>query len=324
MTITQPQDQSQIKSLCETEGFAFVGFTKAEIPEKDLRFLEKWISEKKHGNMDWFAKDHALAIRNRFENLGFKPTSAICLGFVYRSSEAEDLLPQMKRMVSRYALGTDYHIVLRKKGNQILKELKKLYPEHHFRQSVDSLPIAEKILTRESGIVWQGKHTNLIHPKLGSYFFLSVILTDLELGETNPQEKTTDHCGSCRRCLDVCPTNALEPYQIDASKCISYLTIEDRSTTEVTDSFLAWDRKAWVYGCDLCQEVCPWNEGIAKRNQVETNETSFLPREFWKDRSFQKKEFLTEDEFQEYFQDSPIERIGVSIWNRNQVLKKES
>ncbi|MCW7475112.1 tRNA epoxyqueuosine(34) reductase QueG [Leptospira levettii] len=321
MALSHLPIQSQIKSLCEKEGFSFVGFTKAEIPEKDLAYLENWIAEKKHGNMDWFAKDHALSIRNRFENLGFKPLSAICLGFVYRSSEGEGLLAQMQRKVSRYALGTDYHIVLRKKGNQILKELKALYPQNHFRQSVDSLPIAEKILTRESKIVWQGKHTNLIHPKLGSYFFLSIILTDLELGDTNPLESTTDHCGSCRRCLDVCPTNALEPYQLDASKCISYLTIEDRTHTEVTGSFLQWEKKGWVYGCDLCQEVCPWNEGIAKRNQVETIETSFLPREFWKDPAFQKKQKLSEEEFQTYFQDSPIERIGVSIWNRNQVEK---
>lgn len=269
--------------------------------------------------MDWFAKDHALSIRNRFENLGFAPVSAICLGFVYRSETSEELLSHMEKKVSRYALGTDYHIVLRKKGNQIVKELKELYPDFKFRQSVDSLPIAEKILTRESGVVWQGKHTNLIHPKLGSYFFLSIILTDLELGETPKEEKTTDHCGSCRRCLDICPTNALEPYQIDAPKCISYLTIEDRSTSEVTDSFMEWDRKGWVYGCDLCQEVCPWNEGIAKRNQVETREMSFLPREFWKENTFLEKNFLTEEEFHTYFRDSAIERIGVSIWNRNQV-----
>ncbi|TGK52687.1 tRNA epoxyqueuosine(34) reductase QueG [Leptospira bouyouniensis] len=321
---TQSQYQSQIKSLCMKEGFSFVGFAKASIPEKDLTFLETWILEKKFGNMDWFAKDHAIAIRNRFENLGFAPKSAICMGFVYRSSEGETLLSQMERKVSRYALGTDYHIVLRNKGNLILKALRKLFPTNQFRQSVDSLPIAEKILTRESGVVWQGKHTNLIHPKLGSYFFLSIILTDLELGETPKEEITTDHCGSCRRCLDVCPTNALEPYQLDASKCISYLTIEDRMESEVTESFLKWDRKGWVYGCDLCQEVCPWNEGIAKRNQVETNEPSFLPKEFWNDPSFLSKEFLSEEEFKGYFEKTPIERIGVSIWNRNQVNKKNS
>ncbi|ABZ95115.1 4Fe-4S binding protein [Leptospira biflexa serovar Patoc strain 'Patoc 1 (Ames)'] len=324
MTMPPFPNQVQIKSLCTKVGFSLVGFTKAEIPKKDLSYLETWIAEKKYGNMDWFAKDHAIAIRNRFENLGFTPRSAICLGFVYRSEKAERLVSQMDRKVSRYALGTDYHILLRKKGNQILKELRSLYPESHFRQSVDSLPIAEKILTRESGVVWQGKHTNLIHPKLGSYFFLSVILTDLELGESPPEERTTDHCGSCRRCLDVCPTNALEPYQLDASKCISYLTIEDRNATEVTDQFLKWDRRSWVYGCDLCQEVCPWNEGIAKRNQVETSEPGFLPREFWNDPSFPSKEFLSEAEFKEYFENSPIERIGVSIWNRNQVTKKNS
>ncbi|TGM78240.1 tRNA epoxyqueuosine(34) reductase QueG [Leptospira mtsangambouensis] len=311
------QIRSQIKTICEKEGFSLVGFTEAKIPEADLAHLEEWISEGRFGNMDWFAKDHALGIRNRFENLGLTPRSAICLGFIYRSNASEEILSQMESKVSRYALGSDYHIILKEKGNRILKTLRTKFPNHKFRQSVDSLPVAEKILTRESGIAWQGKNTNLIHPKLGSYFFLSTILTDLELGGPDPEEIITDHCGSCRKCLDVCPTGALDAYKIDAKKCISYLTIEDRRETEATETFLSWDRKGWVYGCDLCQEVCPWNANIAKRNEVETSEREFLPRAFWTNPEFTNKKTLTKQEFDEYFKDSPIERIGFEIWNRN-------
>ncbi|TGK79096.1 tRNA epoxyqueuosine(34) reductase QueG [Leptospira noumeaensis] len=326
MTNPVYQIRSQIKTICEKEGFSLVGFAEAKIPNADREHLDQWIQEERFGNMDWFAKDHAVGIRNDFQNLGLAPRSVICLGFVYRSSEGETILSQMESKVSRYALGSDYHLILKEKGNRILKILREKFPGFKFRQSVDSLPIAEKILTKESGIVWQGKNTNLIHPKLGSYFFLSTILTDLDLGGPEPEEIITDHCGSCRKCLDVCPTGALEEYQIDARKCISYLTIEDRSETEATESFLKWERKGWVYGCDLCQEVCPWNANVAKRNKVETTEPEFLPRSFWTDPEFLEKKSLTKEEFNEYFKDSPIERIGFEIWNRNlqQREKKES
>ncbi|MCW7482774.1 tRNA epoxyqueuosine(34) reductase QueG [Leptospira kanakyensis] len=323
MTNPVYQIRFQIKTICEKEGFSLVGFTEAKIPNSDREHLEQWIQEERFGNMHWFAKDHAVGIRNDFQNLGLVPRSVICLGFVYRSTAGEEVVSQLESKVSRYALGSDYHIILKEKGNRILKTLRSEFPNFKFRQSVDSLPVAEKILTKESGIVWQGKNTNLIHPKLGSYFFLSTILTDLELGGPEPEEIITDHCGSCRKCLDICPTGALEEYQIDARKCISYLTIEDRKETEATDSFLKWDRKGWVYGCDLCQEVCPWNANVAKRNKVETLEPEFLPRSFWTDPGFLEKKSLTKEEFDDYFKDSPIERIGFEIWNRNLRQKNE-
>lgn len=165
------QIRSQIKTICEAEGFSFVGFAEAKIPDSDLKHLDQWIRENRFGNMTWFAKDHAVGIRNRFENLGLAPKSVVCLGFVYRSTQADEVVSRMESKVSRYALGSDYHIVLKDKGNRILKTLRTEFPGNKFRQSIDSLPVAEKILTRESGIVWQGKNTNLIHPTLGSYFF---------------------------------------------------------------------------------------------------------------------------------------------------------
>ncbi|MDF3821386.1 tRNA epoxyqueuosine(34) reductase QueG [Leptospira sp. 96542] len=303
--------QLEIKTICEGFGFSLVGFTRPNLPPEDIERLEDWIKSGKHGTMDWFAKDRAKEIRNEFKHLGFEPVSVVVLGYVYRSNQSETLLQSLPSKISRYALGDDYHLVLREKGQHIIKILKERYPSFKFRQSVDSLPIAEKVLAKQAGIGWQGKNTNIIHPKLGSYFFISTILTDMDL---NPEEsKMTDHCGSCRRCLDICPTNALEEYKLDARKCISYQTIEDRKKVNLENP----DLHNWVYGCDLCQEVCPWNLNVAMRNGVETDDPALLPRKFWKDNSFwDKKEFL-ETEFESLFKNSPIERIGVDVWNRN-------
>lgn len=294
-------------------GFSLVGFTDAKIPESDKQNFSTWISEKRYGTMEWFAKPTAIEIRNSFLHLGFLPKTAITLGFVYRSKEGENLVSSMSKKISRYALGDDYHLILRTKGKKIIKDLKSKFGESNFRQSVDSLPISEKVLARESGIGWMGKHTNLIHKELGSYFFLSVILTDLEF--EFPRAQKTDHCGSCTRCLDACPTNALAPYQIDANKCISYQTIEDRNRPELQNK----EKHSWVYGCDICQEVCPWNKVVAVKKSIETLETQFLPRKFWEDHNFLNQESFTGHEFDTLFKDSAIQRIGVDVWNRNWV-----
>ncbi len=292
-------------------GFSLVGFAPAKLPEADLKNIQAWIAEGRHGSMEWFAKETAQGIRFAFLHLGFVPKTAITLAFVYRSESSESLVSQMQKKVSRYALGDDYHQVLRKKGKSIIRILKSKYPNHHFRQSVDSLPIAEKVLAVESGIGWRGKNTNTIHRDLGSYFFISVILTDLEF--SFPNVTKTDHCGTCRLCIDSCPTGALEPYKIDSRKCISYQTIEDRDSSELENK----GTHSWVYGCDICQEVCPWNERVAKRNQVETTESSFLPKDFWTDPNFLNHSNLSAEEFGSYFKGSAIERIGVKVWNRN-------
>lgn len=292
-------------------GFSLVGFTEAKLPEIDQNNILTWISEGRHGSMDWFAKETASEIRSSFQHLGFVPKTAITLAFVYRSEASEKLVTEMQKKVSRYALGDDYHDVLRKKGKQIIQKLKQKYPSYAFRQSVDSLPIAEKVLAVESGIGWRGKNTNTINRDLGSYFFISVILTELEF--SFPKLTKTDHCGTCRLCIDSCPTGALEPYKIDARKCISYQTIEDRQPNVLENK----DKHNWVYGCDICQEVCPWNEKVAKRNQVETTEPTFFPKDFWTDPDFLSHSTLSAQDFDSYFKGSAIERIGVGVWNRN-------
>jgi epoxyqueuosine reductase len=214
--------------------------------------------------------------------------------------------------ISRYSVGKDYHTVLKEKGTILIKYLKENYPDHHFRQGVDSLPVPEKILSRQAGIGWIGKNTNLINENLGSYFFLAVILTDLNLKEDSPAK---DRCGTCRACLDACPTGALfDEYKIDAGKCISYFTIETKKEdlTQEKENF-----KSWVYGCDICQEVCPWNSVKARKNKVYTKEKDFTVKDFFKRLEPESILNLSENEFNKLKDESAMERISYSNYKRN-------
>ena len=281
---------SQIQSKALDCGFSLFGVADAVVPELDKKNILSWVEQGLAGKMDWYARNQDL--RLTLNNLGFTPRSVIVLGALYQDRDYEEVFADKEFKISRYATGKDYHLVLKKRSEPLLKYLRENFPENKFRQGVDSLPVAEKVFAREAGIGWQGKNTNIINENLGSYFFLSVILTDLQLLADKP---VTDRCGTCRACLDACPTGALfEPYKIDAGKCISYHTIEDRSET-FSDSVA---NGKWVYGCDICHE-------------------EFKLREEF--RTFTKKDFLemTEEEFQKFVKDSAMDRITFSMWKRN-------
>ncbi len=303
-----------IKQLCLDSGFDLVGFARADLPTFHRDYIKKWVSDGKYGKMNWFPKQTSMDIRIDHKNLGFTPASVLCLAMVYRSQSGEDIVNQMEKKVSRYALGEDYHTVMRKKAKPILSYLKDSFPGYHFRQSVDTLPILEKVFAKKSGIGWMGKNTNIIHPELGSYFFLSTILTDCpwDIIET----PLFDHCGSCRACLDACPTGALSSYEMDARLCISHHTIENRDENLKDDIKLS----NWIYGCDICQEVCPWNKNKARKNSIETKNKEFLPTGIFLNHLEKMDEIMEEDKFKESFKTSSIYRIGVNLWNRN--LKK--
>ncbi|MDZ4725973.1 MAG: tRNA epoxyqueuosine(34) reductase QueG [Leptospira sp.] len=305
-------DLEKIKAFCLSSGFDIVGFTKAEISDAERLYISNWVQSGHHGQMGWYAKENSMEIRLHLKHLGFIPKSVICLGLLYRSEKSEDLLASMNPKVSRYALGEDYHSVLRERAKPLLKYLKQNYPEFHFRQSVDSLPIPEKIFAKQAGIGWMGKNTNLIHPEIGSYFFISTILTDYEW--EIPLNISTDHCGSCRACLDACPTGALfAEYQINASLCISQHNIENENDDIPEDISL----NGWLYGCDICQEVCPWNQIKAKRNQIESRVSEFQPRGIFAEENLNLSKLLNSEEFDNIFQNTSIQRIGVKKWNRN-------
>jgi len=209
--------------------------------------------------------------------------------------------------VSRYALGRDYHKVLRKKLQKLATKIEQAIGEYNYRVFVDSAPVMEKPLAQKAGLGWQGKHTNLINKDAGSWFFLGELYTDLPLIVDTPAE---DHCGSCSACIDVCPTNAITaPYQLDARKCISYLTIEHKGSIPLEYRKAIGNR---IYGCDDCQLFCPWN----KFAQI-TEEMDFMPRHELDTATMVELFSWTKEEFLQKTEGSAIRRIGHERWMRN-------
>lgn len=277
--------------------------------------------------MDWFARN--LDLRQAPAGLFPGGESALVLGVYYRDQEMEQVLSQAHRRVSRYAGGRDYHRLLRKKGKRLLAAIREIDPNLEGRIVVDSAPVPEKILARMAGLGWQGKHTNLIHPELGSYFFLSVLLLDREFPADAP---LPDLCGQCRLCLDACPTGALfEDYRIDAGRCISYLTIERDPTLAISAALDAAvtagdegavpakpgpDFEKWVFGCDICQEVCPYNRNQRSRNRT-TREPAFQMRDEIRD--FMQTSTASEpvDASGSLFIGSPLARAGAEKLRQN-------
>lgn len=306
-----PTLSEALKYTAIQSGFDLVGISKAYIPTIDKENFQTWVTNRLYGKMDWFPKNQNL--RLNFENIGFLPSSAIVLACFYLDKNYESVFNRFGFRFSRYAVGKDYHKVLRNKAKSFIQFLKTNYPENHFRQSVDTLPISEKVLAREAGVGWLGKNTNIINQKAGSYFFLSIILTDLLLEYDSP---TKDRCGKCRACIDACPTGALfAPYRIDASKCISHHTIEDKSayfSKEIKASL-----NGWIYGCDICQEVCPFNKVAIKNKVCFTNEKGFYIKDFFSTSSEDNFLKLSQKEFENLVKDSAMNRISYSQFKRN-------
>ncbi|MBM9499462.1 tRNA epoxyqueuosine(34) reductase QueG [Leptospira sp. 201903071] len=303
---------SELTPLIEECGFDLFGICEAVIPEEDQRSILAWVEAGKHGKMEWYPKN--MDLRLLFKNLGFEPKSVIALGTLYNDLEYDKICKTMSFRFSRYAIGEDYHRVLRKLAGPLLNELAKRFPNHRFRQGVDSLPVPEKILAREAGLGWQGKNTNLIHPEFGSFFFITVILTDLPISVASIPVK--DRCGTCTACIDSCPTGALAPYQIDAGKCISHHTLEDRSA-EIPNTF------GWIAGCDICQDVCPWNQVKARKKGIQTKREEFKARSIFKE---DPNSILSVDAkgFEKKFGDSAISRMNFEMFRRNVELVKDS
>ena len=283
-----------IKEKAKDIGFEKIGITQAVSTDEERIQLEDWLKNKHHGTMNWMEKrkDERGSIFNYFTEV----KSVISVGLNYYSGHDQNDLKSNYKF-SNYAWGDDYHHIIKSKLYELMKHIKDEYPDIKAIACVDTSPIMEKLWAQKSGIGWQGKHTNLITRDYGSWLFLGEILVDIELEYDN--EFIEDLCGSCTACIDSCPTNALDEYQIYAEKCISYFTIEHKgefpSNTELDN---------WIYGCDICQEVCPWNQ---KFSQI-TNEKKFYPKEeilFWTDKDW---ESISIDEFRKIFKGSAVKR----------------
>ena len=285
-----------IREKARENGFELCGFAKARPLIEYIPVLERWCREGMNADMYYLARD----IEKRFDPSAHLPgvKSVIVTGISYYSEIMQEQ-PEVP-LLSRYAYGKDYHTVVAEKLDQLVELVKQRSPGSVARKFIDSGAISEKMWAREAGLGWQGRHSIIINRDIGSFFFIGLILTDIELEYDEPYRK--DHCGDCRLCVDLCPTGAVgDDRTIDARKCIANLTIENRGPIPV-DIIPKLGRR--VYGCDRCQEVCPWNKNAKKSGVAEfvlDREIALMTLEDWKS--------LPEDKFRQLFRESAIQRV---------------
>ncbi len=293
-------------------GFDLAGATPAATLSEDVTRLERWIADGRAGEMDYLA-ERIDAYRDPDKILdGAK--SILMLGMNYRTVEPARATEGQAR-VSRYAWGEDYHDVVRRGLGELAEFHRRLAPAARVRGVVDTAPLLERQFGRLAGLGWIGKNTTLINQRLGSWFFLAALLTTEELEYDEPTR--ADHCGSCRACLDACPTGALiGPYQLDARKCVSYLTIESRSPVPDELRAAVGDR---LFGCDACQEACPWN-----RRTPATAERAFQPGPGMNPVELAELSSLDEEEFRRRFRRTPFWRARQEGIQRNAAVVAEN
>ncbi|MFK8032661.1 MAG: tRNA epoxyqueuosine(34) reductase QueG [Hyphomicrobiales bacterium] len=300
---------SALKQDASTYGFDAISIAHAHLPEITRQNLTEYVAKGRHGSMSWM--EETLARRADPKTLWPDAKSVIMLGMNYGPDD--NPLPQLERTqegtISVYAQNRDYHDLI--KGR--LKTIAGRFASRNNAQVkvfVDTAPVMEKPLAEQAGLGWQGKHTNLVSREFGSWLFLGSIFTDLELRPDTPE---IDHCGSCRACLDICPTNAFPaPYQLDARRCISYLTIEHKGP--IPEEF----RKPMgnrIYGCDDCLAACPWNKFASKANEAKLHARDDLKHP---DLNFLAS--LDDAAFRKFFSGSPIKRIGRNRFLRNVLI----
>lgn len=292
-----------IKQKAEKFGFQSCGISKAEFLEEEAPRLEAWLNKGYHGEMQYMENHFDKRLNPTLLVDGAK--SVISLSYNYFPKVKIDEINNFK--ISKYAYGEDYHEVIKDILKNMVAEIQEEIGEFGFRVFVDSAPVLEKAWARKSGLGWVGKNANLITKKHGSFYFLAEIICDLEL---EYDLAVTDHCGSCRACIDACPTQAIVSDRIvDGSKCISYATIELKN--EIPDYFNG-KMDDWIFGCDVCQDVCPWN-----RFSAPTLQEKFAPN--FQKLNFRKNEWkeLTQELFSEIFKKSAVKRTKFSGLMRN-------
>jgi epoxyqueuosine reductase len=304
-----PIDSREIVGLCLGHGFAMAGVADAA-PAARREELLAWIGAGKHGTMGYLAEQ----LEARLDPARVLPDarSVIMVADVYAARDgAEDAPPPGTGRIARYARGRDYHRVMKKRLHRIADALRLRFPGAGFRAFVDTAPMLEREYAARAGLGWVGKNTLLINPRLGSYTLLGGLLTTLELDAAPAPEP--NHCGTCTRCIDACPTGAISPYSVDGSRCISYLTIERRGPIEAAAFGPVGD---WLYGCDVCQEVCP-------HNSPRSSPTGEVSAEYAPRRSgFDLLEVLGWDEERRRtaFEGSAMKRATLAMMKRNALI----
>ena len=292
-----------IKNKAIDLGFISCGISKSGFLQDEIERFENWLKNNYHGKMSYMERN----FDKRLDTTKLVEGSKSIISLLYNYYPSKKLNDQNNFKISKYAYGKDYHFIIKNKLKTLLNEMRNEIGDIDGRVFVDSAPILERAWAKKSGLGWIGKNTNLISKKTGSFFFIAEIIVDLELNYDN---ETKDYCGSCTACLDACPTDALyEPYKIDASKCISYFTIELK---EQFSKELKKDFNDWIFGCDICQDVCPWNK-FSKPN----NEPLLKPHEDLSE--YSKKDWIemTDEVFKVVFKESPLKRAKFEGLKRN-------
>ena len=293
-----------VKRKCFELGFSHVGISKSVFLEKEARRLEEWLSNDFNGKMSY--------MENHFDKRtdpsklvdGAKSVISVLFNYHNPQKQLDDDAPK----ISQYAYGKDYHFVIKNKLKELQLFLTKKFGEINCRGFVDSAPVMDKVWAEKSGLGWIGKHSNLINKEMGSYFFIAELIVDIELEQDLP---INDYCGTCTKCIDACPTEAIvQPYVVDGSKCISYLTIELKD--QILPNEFKGKMDSWMFGCDICQDVCPWNRFASAHNEPQFNPHPDLLK-------LTKKEWneLSEEAYQNLFRKSAVKRTKFSGLKRN-------
>lgn len=298
----QKENAHWIKKLASENGFGFCGISKADFLEDEAPHLEKWLSQNMQGEMAYMNNHFDKRLDPRLLVDGAKSVISFLINYFPAEEKSFN-----GYKVSKYAWGEDYHIVIKEKLKLLLESMHEKFGQFNVRVFTDSAPVLDRAWAKRAGLGWIGKNSNLINKQHGSFFFLAEIICDLEL---EADHATNDFCGTCTRCIDACPTEAIvAPKVVDGSKCISYLTIELKN--EIPSSF-KHQMDDWVFGCDVCQDVCPWNR-FSKPHQ----EKAFQPHE--KIFKMEKEEWheMTEELYQTIFKNSAVKRAGLKGLQKN-------
>lgn len=297
---------TRIKEKAKAIGFSGVGIVEASALGREEKYLHEWLARGMHGSMAWLEREPEKRSDPRILFPGAKSVVVLILNY-YTDHDHEANTERGK--ISRYAWGDDYHDVMREKLKELLSWIKDEIPEADGKVCVDTAPMMDKAWAVRAGLGWQGKHSNLITTELGSWVFIGEVILNIELDYDT--EIIADHCGTCTACIDACPTNAIvKPYVVDSRKCISYATIELRD--EQLPAEISEKLEGWFYGCDICQDVCPWN-----RFEKPTPESRFEPRRSETSVDLDEIISMTHEEYVERFRRAAIKRAKLSGLKRN-------
>ena len=304
MDLVKSRNSQIIKQIAQDLGFDFCGISKAEFLEEEAPRLENWLKQKAHGKMGYM-ENH---FDKRLDPTKLVPGAKSVISLLYNYYPEKDLAEENPKSekIAKYAYGKDYHFVIKDKLKLFHQRIRETIGEVVGRVFVDSAPVLERQWAEKSGLGWIGKNTMLINKEQGSFFFLSELILDLEL---EPDGPIKDYCGTCTKCIDACPTDALTPYNMDASKCISYLTIELK---DAIPSKFKNKMEGWAFGCDICQDVCPWNRFSKPHHEVHFSPKTELQTTVnnnWQD--------LTKEVFGQVFQKSAVKRTKFEGLKRN-------